>query len=156
MIVVRSLNEPAEINRQSYLMKKDADEEAAGKGLTPASLLSCDPAYPEGKEVEQLYGDKYNTSFLNSLAQIEKDRESLQKINAKNPLFTWLELPKEIEADNAKFNSEIEGAKPVYSIIKKRSEYKLDPTGIVPNDLEINKVYSKSLDAKPIIIKRSL
>lgn len=155
MVVVRSLSEPAELNRQKYLMGHEADAEALEKGLSLAAHLSCDPSYPEAPEVDQLYGDKYNSDFLNFLAQVEQERPS-QKVDAISPLFKWLDMPKQPPGENSAFNKDIDSVKPVYSVIKKRTDYKLDPTGIVPNDMEMTKMYSKGLDAKPVIIKRSL
>ena len=78
-VVVRSENDPMEIETRNLNAKDEVDSEADKKGLKKASRLSTDSEYDldeQGILEEPIYGEEYNKRFLETLAKIANDRES--------------------------------------------------------------------------------
>lgn len=100
-VVVRSDNDPTELDTQRINAKREMDEKADKEGLEHGALLDVED-YAEHPEVpaDQMYGDQYNSRFLGYLNRVEKERKDSMKVDAKNPLFKWMDMPKnEAEAD---------------------------------------------------------
>jgi hypothetical protein len=110
MVVVRGWNDPTEIETQRLNAKDEMDEEAKKDGLTQKAALES-PHYEDAPDTKtDLYGTERNSRFLNYLASIEKERKEKMKVDPKSPLFSWMDMPDETEADNAKFNADIKDA----------------------------------------------
>ena len=97
-IVVKTDNDPLEIETQRINAANEAEKEAEEKGLQKKSLLSVMSEYPEYEESkksgEELYGDEYNKSFLSDLAKIASERKS-EKYNAPSGLTDWEDMVEE-------------------------------------------------------------
>lgn len=110
-IVVRGYNDPTEIetNRLNAMAELDAD--ARDKGLEPRSVLT-DPNYGEFQSTDkELYGNAYNSKFLNYLRKVQKEDEDSHKVDAHNSLFSWMDLPKsDVADDNNAYNKDIKDA----------------------------------------------
>lgn len=77
-IVVRGENDPMEIETQRLNALNDIDAEAVDKQLSPASRLSTNSAYDKderGDLEEPIYGNEYNSKFLETLAKVAAERE---------------------------------------------------------------------------------
>lgn len=77
-IVVRNANDPKEVETQRMAARDEIDMEAMEQGLSPAPRLSTNSAYDEDEQgilEEPVYGNEYNTRFLEVLAQVSADRE---------------------------------------------------------------------------------
>ena len=106
-IVVRSMNDPIEIEAARLRDNEEMDVKAAEKGLMDAPLLSTESEYPEGSiDGKELYGNEYNSGFLSHLAQITKIGQ--EEENRPAPLFGWLEVNKEFPPED--FNADIKDA----------------------------------------------
>jgi hypothetical protein len=114
-IVVRAANEPVELESEKLDAEREMDAEA--KDMKRGARLSTDPNYDldeQGESGENYYGNAYNVKLLDYLRKVQQSRASDKKEPA-NPLFTWLEMPKEsgdpkqVEGD---FNAGIGGVKP--------------------------------------------
>lgn len=93
-VVVRGDNEPGEIETERLNAGREMGDEAEKKGLTRASLLTM-PRYDEAEPVkgEDYYGNAATGRLLAYLQQVAKERDETQ-VDAPNPLFRWLDLPK--------------------------------------------------------------
>jgi hypothetical protein len=79
-IVVRSENEPTELETQRIDAHAEAESEAKDKGLARAPLLSTDSVYHEEEftpDARNYYGDDYNLTFKKYLAAQAEQRRSL-------------------------------------------------------------------------------
>lgn len=119
-VVVRSDNDPLELETQRLNAEDDMREKAEEKSLNRASLLDTDEVYPEDDledalKGEDMFGDNYNSKFLQTLAKVSADRKP-ETIDPKSGMFDWLEsdvkeAPTTMTADD--FNAEQESVKPV-------------------------------------------
>jgi len=92
-IVVRSENDPLEIETEKMLAMKDMRDEAEKKGLERDALLSTSSVYVEDENSvpgEEMYGDIYNKRFLDTLAQISATRSPEFIENKGTGIFSWL------------------------------------------------------------------
>lgn len=110
-IVVRGYNDPTEIETNRLNTMAELDSDAREQGLEPRSILT-DPNYGEFQEPEkELYGNSYNSKFLNYLRKIEKEDEDKHKVDAHNSLFSWMDLPKsDVIDDDGAHNKDIKDA----------------------------------------------
>lgn len=113
-IVVRGDNDPLEVESQRRDMAVSINSEAEKSGLKKASLLGTDEKYPEADHSisgDTFYGDRYNSEFLETLAQVAASRPSTLA-EPKNGLFDWLNaVTDELQvADDNAFNANIKGA----------------------------------------------
>lgn len=112
-VVVRSDSDPLEVETERLRAKWEFEHEAAEKKLSPAALLSTDPAYPD--EItdltgEDMYGDEYNRSYLDLLAQVSATRdEKMHEQPETDTMFGWLKTNEETsDVDSTDFNADIE------------------------------------------------
>lgn len=82
-VVVRSDNDPTEIETQRLNAQKLMDENNDG----PVAKLSIDPEYPEqSPPAEELYGDTYNANFVSRLAQAQSKVVNGKALDLNNEL----------------------------------------------------------------------
>lgn len=77
-IVVRGENDPLEIETQRLNALDEIDAEALDKNLSPAARLSTNSEYDKderGDLEEPMYGNEYNSKFLETLAKVAAERE---------------------------------------------------------------------------------
>lgn len=109
-VVVRTSNEPVEVEAEDERFKDKVAAEAAKDGLRPAPLLSIKQFYDDAEQpaTDGLYGDEYNKKFLGYLAGIKVERPS-DEVDPPSPLFSWIEMrkvkPAEPMQDAADFNA---------------------------------------------------
>lgn len=92
-IIVRSENDPLEVETARMLAIKDMKDEAEKKGLERDALLSTSNVYPEDVDSvpgEEVFGDVYNKRFLDTLAQISATRSPEYIENRGEGLFSWM------------------------------------------------------------------
>ena len=117
-IVVRSDNDPLEVETARLNAANAMEKEAEEQDLDRKSLLSTDEVYPEAEHSvpgEEFYGNEHNSEFLNTLADISVDRQPSYSEPTEG-LFNWLandveEVGEDFVQDD--FNDNIEGVKPV-------------------------------------------
>lgn len=99
-IVVRTSNEPVEVEAEDERFKDRVAEEADEDGLRPAPLLSIKQFYDDAEQpaTDGLYGDDYNRKFLSYLAGIKVTRPT-DEVDPPSPLFSWIEMKKVKPAD---------------------------------------------------------
>jgi hypothetical protein len=155
-IVVKSDNDPLEIETKRVLANKDIDTEATKRGLEKTSLLDVSEVYPEAElsiPGEELYGNDYNAAFLNTLATVAATRkESTEK--PKSPLFDYLEI-KTPEEDND-FNKDIVDAPKVVPWWKAKTVKTVEtaPTGNFDDEGQtVYKLYKKG--DQTVVLKRN-
>lgn len=83
--------------------------EATKKGLKPSGLIE-DPTYSEVTPAEDLYGKAHNEKFLDYLRTVQKEREEKAKVDPVNPLFKWMDMPKQEVEDEGAYNADIPDA----------------------------------------------
>lgn len=108
-LIVRGENDPIEVQNDAMNQHAEISAKAADKELTADSLLGTESAYPEAEQTadgQNYYGDSYNSRLLDYLKQVSDDRKEEQKVEAKAPLFSWLDAPKKDEPkqDTTDFN----------------------------------------------------
>lgn len=118
-IVVRSENEPTELETQRIDAHNEAESEAKDKGLARAPLLSTDSVYHEEEftpDGRNYYGDEYNLTFKKYLAAQAEQRRSLITPVAmpltdphSNPVTKMVDAGFPVQ-DQSNFNAEIENA----------------------------------------------
>lgn len=164
-IVVRTDNDPLEVETERLRALKDMENEAEDKNLQDRSLLSTDSEYQEGDssvEGDHLYGNEYNQEFLNTLARVSADRSN-HVVNPKEGLFNWLESdvtesPEVMTADN--FNDDVDSVKPVAWWNAKGDKAKSEtsklrgPDGNFDDDLKTHKRYYKTNDGNDVDMER--
>jgi len=118
-LVVRADNEPVEVEGNRNAILRDLEQIAKKKGLTQkASLLSTDREYlpAEQPKVTDIYGDKYNKKFLNTLAQVAASRkvQTFETSSDNNDVAKIMAASRQPKQDMADFNNEYDTPKPVY------------------------------------------
>jgi hypothetical protein len=117
-LVVRSDNEPIEVESQKMQILSLLDKMAHDKGLTQkASLLSTEPEYLDAEQpiVKDVFGDKYNKKFLSYLADVAASRKP-QEFETSSTHISVKELKavtQEPTQDTADFNTDYDTPKPV-------------------------------------------
>jgi hypothetical protein len=110
-VLIKSENDPLEVYNQRMDLESEIDAEAKKKGMQVAPRLGVSSAYPEYEQTPQthdLYGNKYNSKFLELLAQTAAERKE-NRIEPAAPLFSFLKYP-EVNVESDHFNKNIEGA----------------------------------------------
>lgn len=127
-VVVRGDNEPIEVENERLAALADIEAEAKRRGLKPASLIA-DETYSEYevRDGSSYYGDAYNSAFRDHLKKIAAEREE-RRVDPPNPLFRWLDLPKDGEPsqDKTDFNAGIKTAAPAKDILSKSVQNNVD------------------------------
>lgn len=114
-IVVRGDNEPVEVENQRLAALNDIADEAAKRGLKPASLLA-DSNYEEFDEPQgdRFYGDKHNSALLAYIEKVRAEREPPP--NPEKQLFNWLDMPDRKDQqpvqDDTDFNAHLNDKRP--------------------------------------------
>lgn len=126
-IVVRSANEPVEMNADRHMIELGFRDTAREKDLKNAPRLSTDREYLDIEQpvTTDIYGDSYNKQLLDYLADTKASRAS-QHIDPPSPLFSWIEMDKvkssEPVQDSADFNAHVDTPKPVYRVSRKAAD----------------------------------
>jgi hypothetical protein len=125
-IVVRTSNEPVEVEAEDERFKELVDKTAADDGLVAGPRLSIKSFYNNAEQpaVTDLYGDNYNKNFLNYLANVKSERPT-DEVDAPAPLFSWIAMNKFIEENGVEqvdFNAHIDTPKPVMKAKGKQTE----------------------------------
>jgi hypothetical protein len=155
-VVVRGDNEPIEIEGERLAALAEIEAEAKKRGLKPAPVLG-DPDY---KEVESevgtiYYGDGYNSAFLAYLTKVRSERMET-RVDPPNPLFKWLDLPKdggEPKQDPTNFNAHLK------KVEKAAAEAKVPSESVQGNiDTDQQTVERAFVDAKGnrVVIRRKV
>jgi hypothetical protein len=100
-VVVRTQNDPTELETLRLNMEAELAEKAGKEDLKPASLMATAETYPEMPEIDasNYYGDGYNKKFLNYVNAVSAEQAEARKVDATNPLFKWVDMPKsDVEA----------------------------------------------------------
>ena len=95
-VVVRGENEPLEIENNRQAQERELKDTAEKAGLTAAPLLGVDSEYPEAERTadgQNYYGDSYNGRLMKYLKSVSEENHP-KKVDAPNPLFKWLDMPK--------------------------------------------------------------
>lgn len=117
-IVVRSTNEPVELEAEDARFKQQSADEAKAKGFTFASRLDTDRLYMDSEQPEDtdVFGDDYNKNLLGHLANIKAERKTME-FEPSSSLFSWIEMnkvkPREPVQDMQDFNANYDTPKPV-------------------------------------------
>jgi hypothetical protein len=135
-IVVRSANEPIELEANDDAFNSEVSAKAQKDGLKPASKLSTDRSYDDAEQplVVDVFGDEYNKKLLDYLRNVADDRVT-DHYEAPAPLFSWIDMDKamannEIQADD--FNDRFDTPKPV-SKGKGKDQTPVDPVFLGSN-----------------------
>jgi len=118
-IVVRSANDPLEVETQKMISNDEIDMAAMEKGLSPAPRLSTNSSYDDDELhnlEEPVYGDDYNKMFLDVLAKVAKDRIKMDASPASPELNQGgivKEVPDTVSHEN--FNAGIDSVQPISS-----------------------------------------
>lgn len=113
---VRGENEPVEVENRFAEEAAGIDETAGDK--TPATLLGNDEVEDP---IDPAYGDDYNQSLLNYLAQVQANRaEEMETQMGKASMFGWLNDQTAIE--DGSFNADHKGVRPVSGSTLKAKE----------------------------------
>lgn len=91
-VVVRTPNDPIEIENEIMADRAEMDAAAEEKGETKGAVLDL-PNYEEVVEIpgSDLYGDAYNRRLMGYLKKVEDDRRP-EPIDAPNSPFKWLDV----------------------------------------------------------------
>ena len=117
-IIVRTSNEPVEVEAEDERFKDKVAAETAEDGLRPAPLLSIKQFYDDAEQpaTDGLFGDDHNKKFLSYLAGIKTTRPT-DEVDPPSPLFSWIDMkkvkPAEPVQDAADFNAGYDTPKPV-------------------------------------------
>lgn len=152
-VVVRSRNEPMNIETLRLNAVAEIEAEAKERGLVRAPMLSTDVEYHEYNEIDPvtLAGNEYNSAFLAHLAQVQKEREDMRiKLPKEATLFNWIKMPdrkdQEPVQDGSDFNKDIKGAPPV---APKKTKIKFKGASIMGDVNDEEKVVKQTyMDAK--------
>ena len=130
-LVVRSDNEPIEVESQKMQILSLLDKMADEKGLRQkSSLLSTDREYLPAEQpvVKDAFGDKYNKKFLSYLADVAANRKPTEFETSSSHISVkeLKSVKQEPSQDLADFNSDIDTPKPVYSA-KRNTRQPVDP-----------------------------
>lgn len=127
-IRVRGENEPVAIEGRFAEEMEGVD--LASEGMTPATLIGNDevedPAIPA-------YGDDYNQTLLNYLAQVQANRASdVEEKTGHKGMFGWLDS--QVAIEDAEFNEGHDGVRPVSgSTLSKKAAKEPAPTAYTGN-----------------------
>lgn len=129
-IVVRSSNEPIELEANDDTFDDEASAIAQKDGLKPAARLSTDRFYDDAEQplVTDVFGDDYNKKLLDYLRDVADDRVT-DHYEAPAPLFSWIDMDKAMAANEVQpddFNKDFDTPKPV-SKGKGKAETPVDP-----------------------------
>ena len=108
-VIVRGSNDPTEVENERLVAADEMSAEATAKGLKPSGLIE-DPTYSEVTPAEDLYGKAHNEKFLDYLRTVQKEREEKAKVDPANPLFKWMDMPKQEVEDEGAYNADIPDA----------------------------------------------
>lgn len=117
-VVVRTSNEPVEVEAEDERFKDRVAAESNEDGLRAAPLLSIKQFYDDAEQpaTDGLFGDDYNRKFLSYLAGIKATRPT-DEIDPPSPLFSWIDMKKVKSAepvqDGTDFNKDYDTPKPV-------------------------------------------
>lgn len=163
-IVVRTDNDPLELETARINADKKMRQDATEKGLTRHSLLDTDEVYPEDKDslpAEDLYGDEHNSEFLKTLSQVAADRTP-NVVEPKSGLFDWLdssigESPDTGPTDD--FNDDYDTVKPIpwWETSKKskknEADKKVSPEGNYDEDSKTHRRQYEKEDGKVVDVE---
>ena len=146
-IVVRGENEPIELEGQQKVQDEEIAQLAKKDGLVKSSLLSVDSNYQEAEQTssgDNYYGNSYNNRLLDYMKSIEAEHQPI-KVNAPDPLFSWLKTKEEKEAD---FNASLkqQEVSPLSNDAKRPA-----PTGNFDNEHEVVRRTYINKNNKPVI-----
>ncbi len=136
-IVVRTSNEPVEVEAEDERFRQTTDQEALDKGLHVGPRLSIKRFYDDAEQpiVNPAYGDEYNKNFLEYLASIKATRTP-DEVDAQMPLFSWLQMknvkPADPVQDTADFNAQYDTPKAVTKA-QSNAKYPVPPNTIGAN-----------------------
>lgn len=125
-IVVRSSNEPVELEANDCEFLCTIADMAKEKELVSAPKLSTDRFYHKEEEplLTDLFGDAYNKKLLDYLRSVADERETEHYIPPA-PLFSWIDMDKVTDKDAVEavdFNAEHDTPKPVAKGKGKKTE----------------------------------
>jgi len=119
-IVVRGENDPLEIETQRLNALNDIDEKALDKQLSPAARLGTNSEYDKderGDLEEPMYGNEYNSNFLETLADIAAKRERYGIEPASTELDDGDTVMDDVAPEDGNaFNKDIEDAPKIKSL----------------------------------------
>ena len=146
-IVVRSENEPIELEGKRLDQERELSDQAEKKNLERAPLLGTDPNYHEAEQSadgQNYYGNNYNSRLLGYLKTIQ-DEHQPKKVDAPAPLFSWVNMPKN-DVDTTDFNKDIKNpeAKKLDADAKVAA-----PTGNFDNETDVVKRTYRTRAGKP-------
>lgn len=156
--VVRGENDPIEIQSARVDQANDIAAQADEKNVEQAALLSTESEYPEadrGVEGSNYYGNEYNSRLLKYMKEVSDERVEKMKVDAPNPLFSWLDMPKS-DAPTDGFNPEPEKTPKADKGAKKPTRF----GNFDDEDTTIKKTYvdgkgrEKTLTAKPKSVRK--
>lgn len=92
---------------------EDIAHQADKKSLGASTLLSTDSQYPDAEQTAggaNYYGDEYNGRFLKYLKDEASTRKEKQRVEAADPLFSWIDYDKldHTPDDDQEFNKNLE------------------------------------------------
>lgn len=157
-IMVRGDADPVEFEAMRINAENDIEEEALKLGLRPASLLDTEPSTDTNKQ-EELFGDEYNKGFTGFLRQVQLDRKGKEEVDAKAPLFKWIDMPgredQEPVQTDLNFNDHLKDA-PKLGNAKEAKLPKLGPYG--DKDYEGSVIQKAYLDknGKRVVLSRKI
>lgn len=117
-IVVRTSNEPVEVEAEDERFKEMVTADAVKDGLQRAPMLSIKQFYDDAEQpaTDGLFGDDYNKKFLSYLAGIKVSRPT-DEVDPPSPLFSWIDMkkikPAEPMQDAADFNANYDTPKAI-------------------------------------------
>lgn len=160
-VVVRSDNEPQEVESGRLQIIRNLAILAKQEGAPlKGSLLSTDSEYLDAEQplVTDVYGDTYNSKFLNLLAQIAHKRgvSVFQTSSDLNNVSEIQKLQQQPEHDD--FNAHISGVKPVYKPVDDDApvEYGyLAPAGNFDDDIKQYFRVSRNNKGEKIVSQKS-
>jgi hypothetical protein len=158
-LIVRGENDPIEVQNDAANQNAEIATQAEKKDLAAASLLDTNSEYPEAEQTadgQNYYGDSYNSRLLDYLMQVADERKEAAKVEAKAPLFSWLDMPKS-DASTEDFNADHKPeVKPADSDVKTPAKTgNFDDEGVVVKKTYLDKSgASKTLSGKPESIRK--
>jgi hypothetical protein len=136
-VVVRTSNEPVEVEAEDERFRQATDQDAIDKGLHVGPRLSIKRFYDDAEQpvVDPAYGDEYNKNFLEYLASIKSTRAP-DEVDAQMPLFSWLQMKKVKSAepvqDTSDFNANYNTPKAVTKA-SANAKYPVKPSAVGAN-----------------------
>lgn len=159
-IVVRTSNEPVEVEAEDERFKDKAKADAEENGLVVAPRLSIKQFYDDAEQplITDIYGNEYNKNLLSYLAGVKATRHT-DEVDPPMPLFSWIDMKKVKSADpvqdDADFNAAYDTPKPVTKARGNESE-PIDPKAVgTDGNLDDGAVNNVRLLVDPKTGKRS-